>query len=104
MTKSSSIYVGMDVHKDSVDIALAEEGMRGELRHYGTIGGGMCDVDRALRKIVAAGQDLHVVYEAGLSGYALYRHLTAKGIDCTIVSPSRIPKATLNKYRQQPFG
>lgn len=92
MTKSSSIYVGMDVHKDSIDIALAEAGARGEVRHYGTIGGSLVDVDRALRKIIAGGGEAHVVYEAGPCGYALYRHLTAKGIDCTIVSPSRIPK------------
>jgi transposase len=92
MTKSILIYVGMDVHKDSIDIALAEAGARGEVRHYGTIGGGLADVDRALRKIIAGGAEVHVVYEAGPCGYALYRHLAAKGIDCTIVSPSHIPK------------
>jgi len=92
MKKSTAVYVGMDVHKDSIDIALAEAGVRGEVRHYGTIGGGLGDVDRALRKIVAGGRELHVVYEAGPCGYALYRHLMAKGIECTVVSPSRIPK------------
>ena len=92
MVKSSAIYVGMDVHKDSIDIAIAESGARGEVRHYGTIGGSVADADRALRKIVADGGKLHVVYEAGPCGYALYRHLAAKGIDCTVVSPSRIPK------------
>lgn len=92
MKKSTAVYVGMDVHKDSIDIALAEAGVRGEVRHYGTIGGGLGDVDRALRKIVAGGREPHVVYEAGPCGYALYRHLSAKGIECAVVSPSRIPK------------
>jgi transposase len=92
MTKSSAIYVGMDVHKDSIDIALAAGGARGEVRHYGTIGGGLTEVDRALRKIVADGKIPHVVYEAGPCGYTLYRHLSARGIDCTVVAPSRIPK------------
>ena len=92
MTKSNAVFVGMDVHKESIDIAVAAGGMRGEVRHYGTIGGGMGDVDRALRKVVAQSGDIHVVYEAGPCGYALYRHLVAKGIDCTVVAPSRIPK------------
>jgi transposase len=82
----------MDVHKESIDIAVAAGGIRGEVRHYGTVGGGMGDVERALRKIVAQGAGIHVVYEAGPCGYALYRHLAAKGIDCTVVAPSRIPK------------
>lgn len=92
MNQSSAKYIGMDVHKESIDIAVAVGGARGEVRHYGTVGGGVADVDRALRKIVAAGGELHVVYEAGPCGYALYRHLTARGIDCTVVAPSRIPK------------
>ena len=92
MTKSNAIFVGMDVHKETIDIALAEESARGEVRHYGTIGGRLSDVDRALRKLVASGQPLRIVYEAGPCGYTLYRHLVAKGIDCTVVAPSRIPK------------
>jgi len=92
MAKSNAVYVGMDVHKDSIDIALADAGARGEVRHYGTIGGGLGDVDRALRKIVAGGREAHIVYEAGPCGYALYRHLAAKGVACMVVAPSRIPK------------
>ena len=39
MTKSNAIFVGLDVHKESIDIALAASAARGEVRHYGTIGG-----------------------------------------------------------------
>ena len=34
-----SMFVGMDVHKESIDISLAEEGRDGEVRHYGVITG-----------------------------------------------------------------
>ena len=47
--KSSKLYVGMDVHKESMDLALAEEG--GEVRHHGQIGGDMNALWRAVRKL-----------------------------------------------------
>jgi transposase len=92
MAKSSSIYVGMDVHKDSIDIALAEAGARGEVRHYGSIGGDLTALDKAVRKLRSAGHPLHFVYEAGPCGYTIYRHLSAQRLACAVVAPSRIPK------------
>jgi transposase len=82
----------MDVHKDSIDIALAEGGSRAEVRHWGVIGGDRAALDKALRKLVALGRPLQLVYEAGPCGYWIHRHLAAKGLSCEVVAPSCTPK------------
>lgn len=92
MNQSSISYVGLDVHKDTIDIAIATTDGTYEVRHLGTVGGDLASVDKALRKLISNGHQLHVVYEAGPCGFVLYRHLRKQGIDVEIISPSSIPK------------
>jgi len=99
MTKSSNLYVGMDVHKASIDIALAEGDGQQEVRHYGGIGRDLPALDLAVRKLQATGKALHFVYEAGPCGYVIYRHLTSKGLDCVVVAPSMIPKRSGDRVK-----
>jgi transposase len=89
---SSIKFIGLDVHSKSITIAIADRGRNGEVRHYGRIANNPQALDKFCRKLVSTGATLRFVYEAGPCGYRIYRHLNAKGFDCTVAAPSMIPK------------
>src|SRR5216683_2403215 len=85
-------YVGLDVHKETIVVAVAAGGLRGEVREYGRIANTPAALDRLLRKLGGDGMTLRFCYEAGPCGYDLYRRLSARGHECVVVAPSLIPK------------
>jgi transposase len=89
--KTTDRYVGLDVHKDTISIAVAEGGRGGEIRYHGKVSSDLRTVEKVLRKIRGEAGQLHVVYEAGPTGFVLYRRLMALKLDCIVVAPSRLP-------------
>ena len=90
--KSINKYVGLDVHKDTTVIAVAECGREGEVRLYGQIDSDLAALEKVLRKLGGENIILHVVYEAGPTGFVVYRRLKQLEIDCIVVAPSKIPQ------------
>src|SRR5437762_9186700 len=85
-------YVGLDVHKDAVVVAIAEGGIRGEVREYGRIANTATALDRLIRKLGDGGVRLRFCYEAGPCGYGIQRHVSTHGHECVVVAPSLIPR------------
>ncbi len=89
----------MDVHKNSILIAIAGEGRDGEVRFYGTIENDMNQLDKIIRKLISKGAVLRFAYEAGPCGYGIYRYLTNNNMDCSVVAPLKIPQQSGNRLK-----
>jgi transposase len=81
-------FVGLDVHADTIAVAVAETG--GEVRSHGVIPNRLESVRKLIGKLGPVKQ-LKVCYEAGPTGYVLYRQLTQLGVACEVIAPSLVP-------------
>lgn len=96
------LYIGLDVHKDSISIAVAEDGRDAEIRSLGKISNDLQAMEKAiarLRKQYGKEVELHFCYEAGPCGFVLVRRLHQLGHDCIVVAPSKIPRQSGDRIK-----
>jgi transposase len=92
------IYVGLDVHKESIVVGTAPEGDT-TVELYGEIGGTLDALDKLIKKLDKPEVELRFVYEAGPCGYVIYRHLKKRGYHCEVIAPSLIPTKASDRVK-----
>jgi transposase len=85
------VFVGIDVAKSRNAIAIADSERGGEVRYFGEVDAAPDAMRRAVQQITAKHGRAHFCYEAGPTGYGLYRLITGMGYPCDVVAPSLIP-------------
>lgn len=93
----TSVFVGLDVHKDKIVVAAADQG-RAEARVVATVPHEWKAFSKALKKLGPPGA-LHVCYEAGPTGYGLARSMLAAGWRCDVIAPSLIPRKSGDRIK-----
>ncbi len=81
-------FVGLDVHADTIAVAVAEPG--GTVRSLGVIPNRPESI-RKLVKQLGSPEHVRACYEAGPTGYVIYWQLTALGVRCEVVAPTLVP-------------
>lgn len=87
----TTLFIGLDTHKDSIAVALAEGGRSGEVRYFGQIGNEPAAVVKLVKQLADRYSKLHFCYEAGPCGYGLQRQLASLGHECVVVAPTHTP-------------
>lgn len=98
--EQSTRFVGMDVHKDTIVVAVTAMGEVGKATLYGTIPNTPAALEKLVKRLhPAGGGRLKFCYEAGPCGYGVHRTLTRLGEDCMVAAPSMIPRRSGDRQK-----
>jgi transposase len=93
-------FIGMDVHKDTIVVAVTAAGDVGKATPYGTFPNTAAALEKLVKRLRQAGSGpLKFCYEAGPCGYGVHRTLTKLGEDCMVVAPSMIPRKSGDRHK-----
>lgn len=92
MKRHGEAFVGIDTAKARNAVAVAESGRGGAIRYLGEFDNTPDAVIKLVRKMADRYETVHFCYEAGPTGYGLYRQIRSLGHECTVVAPSLIPR------------
>jgi transposase len=90
--KKGKAFIGLDTHKMSIAIAIADEDRASEVRYYGQIANDPAAVSKLVKRLEKTYRELFFCYEAGPCGYGLQRQISGLGHDCTVISPAHTPR------------
>jgi len=88
MHQSTTLSIGMDVHKESMAVASIAQDHGAEVTYLGPIGTRQADINQLVRTLQSKAKHLIFVYEAGPCGDWLYRYLSKQGYHCWVVAPA----------------
>jgi len=97
MQNDSTVFVGLDVHKESI-VAAYSVGFDA-VQSLGSVGIRDCDLDKLCTRMQSKASQVVFVYEAGPCGYGLQRYLSRKGFDCRVCAPSLIAKKSGDRVK-----
>ena len=94
MKNHTILFIGLDTHKEFIEVAYCDDDRGGDVQHLGRISSAKAAITKMSRQFQSKypNATLHFVYEAGPCGYWIYRLLTSLGHCCYVVAPSLIPK------------
>jgi transposase len=100
MGKYIEVFVAFDVAKKKHAVAIAEGGRTGEVRFLGDVENSPLPIERTIKRLAGRYDRLHICFEAGPTGYGLYRQIRALGHECMVVAPALIPNGRASGSRR----